>query len=210
MIDIVFPKDNERDFIEMALRLGYKNLCFIYASAKDLENIKKFQEYKINLFSGLLSKPEDVFRIRNKADLILVKSSDKDRFSLEKAKPDILFGLGNKGRDTMHYRSSGLNQVMCRLAKENNVCIGFDFGSLIEATDIKRAVLIGRMKQNTRFCRKYKVKTVIASFADNPYKMRSPHDLVSFGITLGMHPSEAKKSLIGALDKIKTKNLNIN
>ena len=49
--------------------------------------------------------------------------------------------------------------------------------------------------QNVRFCRKYKVNTVIASFASKPEEMRSAHDLISFGISIGMHPKQAKESL---------------
>ena len=43
--------------------------------------------------------------------------------------------------------------------------------------------------------KKYKVKTLIASFASDPYGMRAPNDLASFFVSLGMHPKEAKDSL---------------
>ena len=36
--DIVFPKNNEAEFISIAKKLGYSKLCFIY---NDLEKIKK-------------------------------------------------------------------------------------------------------------------------------------------------------------------------
>lgn len=203
-IDIAFPKGNEKEFVDLAIKLGYGNLCFVYSSIKDIDGLKKLNgKYGINLYSGLLSKPEEIFRLKNKADLILVRGSDKDRFVLEKAKPDILSGLENKGRDSLHYRASGLNQVLCKLAKENDIYIGLDFSSLLIADDQQKAILLGRMRQNAKFCRKYKVKIVIASFAKKPMQLRSPHDLISFGIALGMHPSEAKKSLIQALEKVK-------
>lgn len=30
MLDIVFPKNNEEEFIDMAKKLGYLSLCFVY------------------------------------------------------------------------------------------------------------------------------------------------------------------------------------
>jgi RNase P/RNase MRP subunit p30 len=58
------------------------------------------------------------------------------------------------------------------------------------------------MMQNIDFCRKYKIKTAIASFARNPYEMRGPRDLMSFGIVLGMHPKEANDSLDSVYQRI--------
>ena len=206
-IDIVFPRDNEQDFIDVAVKLGYNALCFAYPFGRDIvhekEKIKELEKkYKIKLYAGLCPKPEEIQRAVGKADLIVVKGSFKDRFVLEKTKADIIFNLESHGRDSMHYRSSGLNQVLCRFAKANDICIGFSFSSLLKADSFQKAVLIGRIKQNVKLCRKYKAKTIIASFAEKPFQLRNPSDLISFGITLGMHPSEAKKSLLNALEKI--------
>jgi RNase P/RNase MRP subunit p30 len=51
------------------------------------------------------------------------------------------------------------------------------------------------MAQNIVFCRKFKVPTLIASFARTPFELRNPSDLASFFTVLGMHPEEAKKAL---------------
>jgi len=85
---------------------------------------------------------------------------------------------------------------MCRFARENNVAIAFPFCSLLNAK--MRARLVGRIKQNIMLCRKFKVTTVIASFAKNPYEMRSPKNLMSLFVTLGMHPKEAKDGVTAA------------
>ena len=54
----------------------------------------------------------------------------------------------------------------------------------------KKDILIGRMIQNIKLCKKFKVKTAIASFASSPYGMRSPHDISSFFRILGMEKPE--------------------
>ena len=49
--------------------------------------------------------------------------------------------------------------------------------------------------QNVRLCRKYKVRMVLASFAHDPWEMRSAYDLLAFGQVLGMTPKEATVAL---------------
>ena len=37
MIDIVIPNNNEKEFVSIAEKLGYKTLCFLYNFDKYLE-----------------------------------------------------------------------------------------------------------------------------------------------------------------------------
>jgi len=105
-----------------------------------------------------------------------------------------------RGKDFMHYRDSGLNQVLCKLAKKNNVGIGFNFNDVLNSDDRKN--ILGKMMQNVRLCRKFKVKMVLISGAQDEMEMRAPKDLISFGVTIGMTPGEAKKSLGFSKEKI--------
>ena len=50
--------------------------------------------------------------------------------------------------------------------------------------------------KNIMLCRKYKVKTVTASFAENPFGMRSPYDVMSLFKNLGMGHKEANAARI--------------
>ena len=96
-------------------------------------------------------------------------------------------------KDYMHQRGSGLNQVLCALAAKNKVAMGFSFVELLNTQ--KQARVLGRMRQNVRLCRKYKVKMVLASFAKNKWEMRSASDLQSFGKVLGMTAKEVKQAM---------------
>jgi len=188
--DIVFPKNNEQEFIKLAETLGYDELVFVHSDEKKFYNKKG----KLKITNALLCDPKKVQSCRKKADLILVQSSTDDRFVIEKSKADLVFGFeAIAAKDKTHQRVSGLNHILCRFAAQTNKKLGFDFNMLLNARN--KAILIGRMKQNIKLCRKYKVKTVIASFAKTPLEMRSPNDLQSFFVKLGMHPAEAKKSL---------------
>lgn len=129
---------------------------------------------------------------------IVVGGTDKtNRKAVENKKIDILLSP-EKGRknDFLHSRNSGLNHILCKLAKENDIAIGFSFRDVLNAKNSKeRSKLIGRMQQNVRFCRKFKTKIVLASFAKNKYEMRNAKDLLAFAQVLGMTPAEAKKAL---------------
>jgi len=195
--DFVFPDRNEEEFIEMALKLGYNGLCFIYNYGKGRdeynEKVKKLQEKtKLKLSYGFLASLKDANKIKTK-NLIFVKGSVKNRFFIEKKKADVLFSLENQKReDFMHHRASGLNHVLCTLANKNKVIIGFSFNSLLKNKKNLHK-LLGRMMQNIRLCRKFKVKTLISSFAERPFEMREANDLISLFSFLGMNKSEVKK-----------------
>lgn len=124
-----------------------------------------------------------------------VKSGENNRKIFERKRNIIIYNLEDQKRDFMHHRNSGLDQVLCKLAKKNKIAIAFNFNLVLNSEAMKKSQILGRMMQNVRFCRKYKVPIVIASFAAKVNEMRSAHDLVSFGISLGMHPKKAKESL---------------
>jgi len=95
--------------------------------------------------------------------------------------------LGQR-KDFMHQRNSGLNHILCALAKEHNVAIGFSFSSILHAE--RRGPLLGRMIQNIKLCRKYKLPMVIGSFAKNSWDQRNKKDLQAFFKVLGMTGKE--------------------
>ena len=110
-----------------------------------------------------------------------------NRKAVENKDVDILYGLEKFGiKDKIHYKDSGLNQVLCKLAKKNNVKIGFSFNDVLNSNDEKRSIILGRMVQNAKLCNKYKIGVVIGSFAKSKYEMKNARDLVAFGKVLGV------------------------
>jgi ribonuclease P/MRP protein subunit RPP1 len=199
MIDIVFPEKNEQEFFEMAKKLGYSGLVLVYPSVAAAKSAPKAPA-GLQVKTAVLAEPKKAFDLRSKGILTFVQCSEMDRQVLERGSADVLFNAeSTQPKDYMHQRGSGLNHVMCGLAQKKNVAVGFSFSAVLDAKASQRSRLIGRIAQNIVLCRKYNVKTVIASFAKDPWKMRSPHDLASFFTVIGMHPAESKKALSGIL-----------
>lgn len=200
--DRVFPKNNEAGFIAMASTLGYKKLCFVYDNLEIIKKLKSKKEKtktkeKPEILYAALTDFKQLQKAKQAADIILIESSENDRKLLENTDKLTIFNLEQtRKKDFMHQRASGLNHVMAKLAYRNDISIAFNFNSILNSEKKQRAELIGRISQNIKLCRKYKTKTIIASFAKTPYEMRSPYDLISFFSNIGMHPKEAKDSLV--------------
>lgn len=164
--DYVIASGNEKEFVLMAERLGYSELVFIGNA--------------------------DVIKLKSKLKLSCSKRiyrSDfkKDRNLIESKKADLIYDFEQASKkDSMHFRSSGLNQVLLKLMKEKNVSYGLNFSQVLNASKQEQPKIIGRIMQNIRLCRKYKVPVVVGSFASNPFQMRDYKDLMAFARTLGL------------------------
>lgn len=187
-IDIAFPFRNEKKFVERAKAMNCSGIIFVYEKdiKKNLETVKSLNSKDFKVYSAIIGK------VSKKYDFVFSKGSRKD---FENKKTSVVFALETgSGKDKHHYRSSGLNQVLCGLAKEKNILIAFSFNSVLKAKD--KGLVIGRMMQNVKMCKKYCVKMAIASFAQKPEELRHWKDLVSFGIVIGMNAKEAKETVL--------------
>ncbi|MAG48104.1 hypothetical protein CL617_05865 [archaeon] len=130
----------------------------------------------------------------NTKDKIIVQggSEDINRFSLENNKISILLSPEkNYRKDHTHYRNSGLNQVLCKLAKKSNKSIGIDFNSLLDMSQEERIKTLGRIEQNIRLCNKYKVNVKIVNTIKTWKDERSTKDLKSLATILGLNIKES-------------------
>jgi RNase P/RNase MRP subunit p30 len=178
MMDIVFPKGNEPLFVEMASKLGYTSLCFVY-------DIKSFPagklKYDIDVKYGVLCSEKDVFKAKKLSDAVFVKAPENARHLVESNKNISVFDFEyNLQKDFLHQKRSGLNHILCSLCLKNNIKICFSFNSLLKTEVGFRDVILGRIEANIRLCRKYKNSVVFGSFASSPYEMRAFKDLSCF------------------------------
>ena len=185
MQDIVFPDGNEAAFIARAKTLGIKDLVFVYTDPA------RFYKAADKITNALLANPKTIDKAKNKTKIVLLKSSDEDLHTVEHKSPTILYELEQSPKyDALHQRASGLNHVLARACANNDVAVGFSVQSILSAGPQRRSVVMGRMMQNIKLCRKFKVKMIVASFAKTPGGMRNPADVKSLFTILGMHPSE--------------------
>ena len=134
MIDFVMPSNNEKEFIIMAERLGYKSLFFLYPLDTFQEN-KNF-ESKIKIHRGILANPKNIDKInqkyKDKEVFVTIKSSDADREIIERNMANLIFGFEEISRkDFFNQRLSGLDHILCKLAHDNDISIGFSVNSLL-------------------------------------------------------------------------------
>ena len=112
--DYVFPNNNEQEFIDIAIKLDYDNLIFIYNYGEDIKKIKdnlnKLKNNKIKLEFGLLSNNKNIQKAKKLTKNIVIKAEKDNRNIIEKNKEIIIFNLEDTGKkDFIHHRSSGLN-----------------------------------------------------------------------------------------------------
>ena len=98
-------------------------------------------------------------------------------------------------RDLPDQKNSGLDHVTARFMAEKGIALGIDFSQLLNSYGMGRSLIMGRMRQNIMLARKYGTPIILASGASDKYGLRSPMDLYSVGISLGMDPGLAKKAL---------------
>lgn len=186
MQNIVFPKLNEKEFIHLAEKLGYTELCFLYSLEEFTIKSKQVFETKLKISFGIFCSSSQIQKAKQLTKFVVVKADENQRRIIESS-PSMIIDLERIAvRDSFHYRNSGLNQVLCGLAAKNNVSIGLNFNAILNSSLNERNLILGRMKQNIKFCQKYKVKLVIASFARNPYEMRNYNDLLGIFRTTGL------------------------
>lgn len=188
--EIVMPKNNENEFIEIASKLGIKKLHLLYDFDEYIiknQKISSLKENKnISIETGFVVNQKNLNKAVKFSKLLAVKSSDNDRFFIESKKIKLIYGLEESNKkDYMHQRASGLNHILCEIAKKNNVAIVFSYSSLFNENKSMSSILIGRMMQNIQLCKKYKCNVVIASFAENPFHLRAHHDIKSLFYLLG-------------------------
>lgn len=188
MFDVVFPEGNENEFIRIAQVLGLEGLVFVYSSKADFFS----ESAPIAIKNALYIKPEQIHRARSLGALAVCPAS---REAIERG-ADVVFGFELSSRDDKtHYRKSGLNQVLCRLASRKGVKIGFSFRSILDSPNQRRAVVLGRMAQNALLCEKFEAPIAFASFAKRPSGMRSSSDMASVMRLLGFSEKSIRQGL---------------
>ena len=123
---------------------------------------------------------------KSKAKIVVYKATTEEllRFVLEKVHVDIVYGVENiHPKDSVHYVRGGLDQVLCKIAREKGKKIGFSFSEILNSSN--RGKLLARMMLNIRLCKKYGVKMVFSNFSLSKIEMRSKKDLDVFRKLLG-------------------------
>jgi RNase P/RNase MRP subunit p30 len=141
---------------------------------KEFEEKLGMDSQKVEILDVSLAKLRDEVK-KCKGEAVVLGGNDKlNRLALEIKKIDVLLSPeANDKEDNVHYRKSGLNQVLCKLAKQNDIAIGFDFARLLRSQGKERGKILGKMFFNYKICKKYGVKMVFSSFAKDKFELRN-------------------------------------
>ncbi len=83
---------------------------------------------------------------------------------------------------------SGLNHVLARIAARNKIAIGIDLNELRKLGKREKAIILGKIIQNIKICRKANAKFVILNFKDK-------RDASSFFISIGASTKQVGEAI---------------
>ena len=109
------------------------------------------------------------------------KDIDFNRKALENKKTTELILSHNQNKDMLYQRNSGLNQVLCKIAKKNDITLTIDFKEL-KGDKKEQAITLSRIMQNIKLIKKYKNKLKIK----NLEKKQAEPLLLLFGLPTSM------------------------
>jgi ribonuclease P/MRP protein subunit RPP1 len=127
-------------------------------------------------------------------------TEEMNRAVLETPEVDILLDHDIGGR-------CGINHILARLAKKNNVSIGFDLNRLMVSYRLGRIQEFSAMTETVKIVRKFNAPYVLTSGAMDVWDMRSPSELIAMGRQLGFTEAEARRGLSGRIVKENRKRL---
>ncbi|MBS3073190.1 hypothetical protein J4465_00110 [Candidatus Pacearchaeota archaeon] len=143
---------------------GYSKIFFI----KEINSIDNLEYVESEKYNSCLINIGDIEKLRraidkaeNKFEFIFILGLDDqiNRIALENRKvAGLISPEFNRKFDYTHYRNSGLNHVLVKIAKENKKLIVQDLSFMQGTLDKKiRAQILGKILQNYKLARKYKL-----------------------------------------------------
>ncbi len=185
MLDFVKPHNNEQDFSELAEILGLK-LCFVYD--KLTKNTTKFPTALI------------VNRIPDKKDIkdfdfLIFDSSKQPRSFASVKQPAIMINCElDSSKDNLIRINSGITDVIAAIMSKNNKIYGINLSNFFY-NSLPKDILLRRIAQNIKLCRKYNVPFIPLTLAEEPLDLRNPSDIKSFLSLFQVSPDEVKRAL---------------
>jgi len=130
----------------------------------------------------------EILKALNKAtrkQTVLGGSIELNRKILEHKKTGELILNHKKGKDSLYQRDSGLNQVLCKIAKNAGVTLTINLRD-IQGSKEEKAKILSRIRQNLMLIKKYKNKLRIIG--------KNKHEAQSILLVLGLPTQMIKQA----------------
>jgi len=189
--------------------LGYRGICFseYYEGRAQLEKLKaeiaKAQrKTKIEILLGFEARNTRELKrladIKGMFDVLLARGGDlrMNRAAVEIKEVDILTHPEHGRYDC------GMNHVMAKFAKRNNVAIEINFREVLTSTKKTRSRILANMRDNIALAKKYKMPIILCSGAISHWELCDPLSMTSMAEHLGMTLKQAKEAVSKVPEKI--------
>ena len=151
-------------------------------------------ELALNMINttSLQQARKQIQQLKKENKPIIVKAQDDafNRKILEIKDVDIITDLEQHNRkDYIKQRDSGLNEILCKIAKQNNIKIAINLQPIKSLPQKQKSIILARIKQNIQLCKRTNTKIIILD-KDKFTKQ----EIISFFLTLGASTSQAKQA----------------
>lgn len=197
----ILPKE---EIIETLEYFKFEGACIFYDSKTYLdENLREhFDEMNesttLDLYHGIVideSNPQllrkEVQRYYKKVDLIMANGGDSkiNRIICETPQIDII------NHPYKNKRNSGLNQVLAKLLKENNITVNINIKDILEHRGYFRSRTLNQINQLLMLQRKYDFRCVLSSGSESFYDVKSPKSMILLSQLMDMNMDYAKNCI---------------
>ena len=107
---------------------------------------------------------KQIQKLKREGKLVVVRAKDEDinRKIFEMKDVDMVIDLElHNRREGLKQRDSGLNEILCKLARKNEISIGINLGNVKKLDVREKGNAIGRIIQNINLCKRTKTKIVL-------------------------------------------------
>lgn len=194
---------------QRAKELGYAGICFseYYEGRAQLEKLKAkiagaSKKTKIEILLGFEARNTRELKrltdMRRLYDVLLARGGDLrlNRAAVEAREVDILTHPEHGRYDC------GMNHVMAKLAKKNNVAIEINFREILTSTKKTRSRILTSMRDNIALVKKYKMPIILCSGSISHWELRDPLCMSSMAEQLGLPLKQAKEAVSKVPEKI--------
>lgn len=184
---------------EFSSNSGWDHINFSY-SQHDIEDALKFKEELVDKFEDVLAidytlyilpkNAGEIFKLinryRNQVNCISVFGGDLkvNRACTENIKLDIL------SRPYFKRHDSGLNHILAKQARDNNVAIELSFNDILTSYLSYRAKIIANFKDIYTLYNKFQFPLIVSCGASDIFDIRSPRNLEAFFKSTGFDDFE--------------------
>ncbi len=135
-------------------------------------------------------KEIQIFKKEKKTIIVKAQTPEFNRKMFENPDVNIITNLEQHNRkDKLKQRDSGLNEILCKLAKKNKIKIGININNLKKQEKKQKAIILSRIIQNIKLCKRTKTPIILLP-------EQSKQDTMSFMLTLKASTQQAKETHI--------------